>query len=196
MLLEGLASFARFGLFLLLSFWAIVGAFVAGSFLDDPRRHVVGYAAMASILVAMTYSLRKWLPALKRLGPLPLWLRYHKVLAVTATAAAVVHAGSGEMPRGLALLTILTMLVTALSGVVGAVIHARALRERQQMRVELKREGFSDREIEERIFLLSLSEAAFREWKRIHKPITYAFFVLLAVHVAAMLVFSGALDSG
>ncbi len=195
-MLEGLTSFARFGLFLILSFWAIVGAFVAGSFLDDPRRHLVGYLAAVSILVAMVYSLRKRLPALKRLGPIPRWLRYHKVLAVTATAAAVVHAGAGEMPRGLALLTIVSMLVTALSGVVGAVIHARALRERQEMRAELRREGFTDREIEERIFLLSLSEAAFREWKRIHKPITYAFFGLLTVHVVAMIVFAGVLDRG
>lgn len=195
-MIEGLSTFARFGALLLVSFWAIVGAFVAGSFLGDTPRHVIGYAAAGSILLAQAYSLRKRLPALKRLGSLPSWLRYHKALAIAATALAVIHAGSGEMPRGLALVTVVAMLVTALSGVVGAYIHARALRERSQLRTELKKEGFSDAEIEERIFLLSLSEATFREWKTIHKPITYAFFGLLALHVVVMLVFSGVLDRG
>lgn len=194
--LAGIEPFLRFALLCLVAFWVIVGGFVVGAQFSDTTRHIIGYAGTTAMVLAQFYSLRKRWPALSRFGSLKDWLQRHKVLALLGSAIVVVHAGSGQMPRGLAMLAILLMLVTALSGVVGHFIHARALKARSELRAELKKQGMSDAQVEEELFMLSFSEAAFREWKRIHHPITNAFFAVTLIHILSMLFFGGVVTRG
>ncbi len=194
--LAGLEPFIRFALLCLVAFWVIVGGFVIGAQFDDTARHVIGYVGTGAMLLAQFYSLRKRWSALSRFGSLRDWLQRHKGLALAGSALVVVHGGSGTMPRGLAMLAILLMLVTTLSGVVGHYIHARALKARSELRAELKKQGLSDAQIEDELFMLSFSEAAFREWKRVHHPITNAFFAVTLIHILSMMFFGGVLKRG
>lgn len=191
--LAGTEVFLRFALLALVSFWLIGGAFVGGSFLDATVRHVLGYAGTALILIAQVYFLRKRFPALAWLGPVRVWMKRHEVLTIVGSLLVVAHAGGRDVPKGLALLSIVFMLVTCISGMIGAYIHQRAVRARGELKAQLRREGKKEAEIEDELYLLSLSETAFREWKRVHRPITWFFMVTMTLHIFFMILFGGAL---
>lgn len=196
-MLTSLLPFLRFALLALAAFWAIVGASLAGSFLGDTTRHVLGYAGFGLILAAQLYFLRKRSTALARLGTVKQWFGRHQIFTMIGALMVVVHSGGGgRMPKGIALVAVVLMLVTVISGMVGAYIHAQAVRARSQLRAELKQKGLSAAEVEDELVMLSFSEAAFRDWRKIHKPITMGFFLATAVHIAAMILFGGPLDRG
>ncbi len=187
-------AFARFiGLFLLTAGIIVVGL-TAGGAMTAAERHLVGYAGTAFILLAQLYALRKKFPALARLGPLKLWMERHQTMTLVGAALVVVHAGGGDPPRGLALMSFILMLATVLSGLVGAWIHSRAVKAKSQLRAELKQQGVPAGEIEDRVFLVSMTESTFRYWRTVHAPITVTFFATLVLHVAAMIFFGGVLN--
>lgn len=191
-MLAGIEPFLRFALLCIGAFWVIAGAFIAGSFLDGTVRHLIGYAGTFLILVAQVYFLRKKYPSLAWLGPVRVWMKRHEVLTLIGSALVVVHAGGNGMPSGLAMVSIILMLVTAISGMVGAYIHQNAIRARGEMRAELRKQGRSPAEIDEELYLVTLSESAFREWKRVHQPITWGFLVTMVFHIFFMILFGGA----
>ncbi len=192
-LLAGVETFLRFILLSLVSFWLIGGAFVLGSFLDGTVRHALGYLGTLLILVAQVYFLRKRYQSLAWLGPIRVWMKRHEILTIVGSLLVVVHAGGRDVPKGLALISIVFMLVTAISGMIGAYIHNRAVRARGELRAELRKQGKKEAEIEEELYLLSLSESAFREWKRVHRPITWFFLATMTLHIFFMILFGGSL---
>lgn len=195
-LLAGILPFLRFALLAMVAFWAIVVAFLAGSFFSDTARHVLGYAGFGLIMAAQIYFLRKKHAALAVLGTIKAWFGRHQILTMVGALLVVMHSGGGEMPRGMALVSIVLMLVTVISGMVGSYIHGQALRARAQLRAELKQKGLSASEVEDELVMLSFSEAAFRDWKKIHHPITMGFFIATMIHIAAMIFLGGPLVRG
>lgn len=190
-MLLAFGAFARLiGLFFATAGIIVIG-FTVGRGMGDAARHLIGYAGTILILLAQTYSLRKRLPVLARFGPLKLWMACHQLLTLLGSALVVVHAGGGDPPRGLALLSFLLMLAAVLSGLVGAWIHARALKARSAMRSELRKQGLSEADVEDQLFLVTMTESTFRSWRSIHRPITMSFFATLFLHVVAMFLFGG-----
>ncbi len=191
-MLAGIEPFLRFALLCIGAFWVIAAAFIAGSFLDGTVRHLIGYLGTFLILLAQVYFIRKKYPKLTWLGPVRVWMKRHEVLTLVGSALVVVHAGGNGMPSGLAMVSIVLMLVTAISGMVGVYIHNKAIRARSEMRSELRKQGKKDAEIEEELYLVTLSESAFREWKRVHQPITWGFMLTMTLHIFFMILFGGA----
>lgn len=180
----------------ILAFWVIVGGFFLGSQMLNVERHLIGYAGTGLILLAQVYTVRKRYPKILKFGTLKGWMAAHRVMTLTGAGLVIIHTGSSEMPQGIALITAVIMMVTTLSGVVGAYIHNHAIRERAALRQSLAQQGLSKQAIEDELYLISFSEATFRDWKKIHQPITMAFFAALFIHVLSMIYYGGILQRG
>ncbi len=172
----------------------LVIGFQIGTLFDDRIRHILGYLGTFAMLFGQMYYMRKKFPQLARLGTLKVWLERHEFLAIFGTFLIVVHAGDGTPPRGMALLTFILMLVTAISGALGSFIHKQILKEKSEMRARLKSQGLDAAAIEDEMYAVSFTEEAFRNWKKVHMPITMAFFTMLLLHMFSMIFFGGLLD--
>lgn len=190
-MLLAFGSFARLIALFIATAGIIVVGFTLGSGMSAAERHLLGYSGTILIILAQGYSLRKRLPLLARFGPLKVWMSRHQTLTILGSALVVVHAGGGQPPKGLALVSFLLMLASVISGLAGAWIHARALKARSELRSELRRQGLSDAQVEDELFIISMTESTFRSWKAVHRPITVSFFATLALHVMAMYLFGG-----
>lgn len=187
---------ARFAILFVTAVASISVALTIGSGLSDTGRHEAGYIGLGLLMIGQLYYVRKKWPNLFPFGTLKGWMAGHRSLTAIGTFLIIVHAGDGDAPRGLAALALIFMLATALSGMTGSYIHSHAARARAAFRADLKRQGFDDAAIEEELFLLSFSEQAFRQWRKVHVPITAAFFTLTVLHVFAMILFGGVVNHG
>jgi len=98
-----------------------------------------GLLAFALFLFLWLYPVRKRLPRARFLGPVPRWLDAHIVAGALMPVAGAIHAGFRF--NGLIGLGYFSMLVVAISGVVGRYLYVRIPRGRAGL--ELSREQVS-----------------------------------------------------
>lgn len=152
------------------------------------KGHIVGWIGLAVILLVFIYPLRK---RYRRKAGWPRgWFRVHQVAGVVGPVLIFIHAG----PHFHALapvLAMLAMVIVVVSGVLGLVVHRKALHVLNEKREELLSQGLSQADVEDQLYDLASSEETFRVWQIIHAPMVILFLALVATHIIGALYFGG-----
>jgi len=148
----------------------------------------LGIPGTLLILASFGYSLRKRKAI--RLGRPAQWLRLHEWLAWLGSVLVLVHAGI-HFNAILAWLAAGAMLINVISGLTGKLLLDRSRRHLEQARRQLREQGLSEPQIEERMYWDSLTFDVVKRWRLIHLPITLAFAALACAHISSELLFWG-----
>lgn len=111
--------------------------------------HQLGIAGASMMVLMLLYSVRKRVGALRRLGPLSRWLDVHIYLGVFGPLLVVLH--STFKVQGLVALSFWSMVVVALSGVLGRYLYLQIPRTRAGEERALAELEAEDRELSERL---------------------------------------------
>jgi len=107
--------------------------------------HKLGIMGASMMVLMLLYSVRKRVGALRRLGPLSRWLDVHIYLGVFGPLLIVLH--STFKVQGLVALSFWSMVVVALSGVLGRYLYLQIPRTRAGEEVALAELEAEDREL-------------------------------------------------
>jgi hypothetical protein len=107
--------------------------------------HKLGITGTTMMVLMLLYSLRKRVGALRRLGPLSGWLDVHIYLGVFGPLLVVLH--STFKVQGLVALSFWSMVVVALSGVLGRYLYLQIPRTRAGEELALAVLETEDREL-------------------------------------------------
>lgn len=119
--------------------------------------HALGITGSSMMLLMLGYSVRKRVGALRRLGPLARWLDVHILLGVVGPALVVLH--SSFKVQGLVALSFWSMVVVALSGVLGRYLYLQIPRTKAGEALSLAELQARDRELHARLRALGLDAA-------------------------------------
>lgn len=148
----------------------------------------LGIVGTLLILSSFRYSLRKR-KIISSGNPVTL-LRRHEYLAWLGSLLILVHAGI-HFNSILGWLAVWAMLINIGSGLAGKFLLERARKRMLEARQTMLRQGVPEVELEERIYLDTLSFDAVKQWRAVHFPITLAFGVLALAHIIAVFLFWG-----
>lgn len=101
-----------------------------------PISFYLGILGFGLILLTNPYSLRKKWSFLKKFGSLSGWLNFHIFCGLFGPTCIVFH--SGFKVRGLVGISFWSMVIVAVSGVIGRYIYVQILREERQTGEEIK----------------------------------------------------------
>jgi hypothetical protein len=107
--------------------------------------HKLGIAGTSMMVLMLLYSVRKRVGALRRAGPLSRWLDVHIYLGVFGPLLVVLH--STFKVQGLVALSFWSMVVVALSGVLGRYLYLQIPRTRAGEELALAELENEDREL-------------------------------------------------
>jgi hypothetical protein len=120
--------------------------------------HPLGVAGSAMMIVMLAYSLRKRLPAMRRMGPTSVWLDYHILLGISGPIFVILH--SSFKVQGLVALSFWSMIAVALSGVAGRYLYRQIPRTREGAELSLAEVERLDVELSRQLIdQLGLSES-------------------------------------
>jgi hypothetical protein len=148
----------------------------------------LGIPGTLLILGSFGYSLRK--RKVIRSGNPARLLRLHERMAWLGSLLILVHAGV-HFNSILGWLAIWAMLLNVGSGLTGKFLLERSRRRLSHARLEMHQQGFSDQELEERLYWDSLTFDVVKQWRVVHFPITIAFAALATAHIVAVFLFWG-----
>ncbi len=131
--------------------------------------HPLGVAGSTMMVLLLGYSLRKRVRALRRLGPLSRWLDVHIFLGLLGPVLVILH--SSFKVQGLVALSFWSMVVVALSGVLGRYLYLQIPRTRAGEALSLEELQARDRVLSRRLGLeFGLDEAALRRLEALSTP--------------------------
>jgi hypothetical protein len=148
----------------------------------------LGIVGTVMILASVRYSLRKR-KIISSGNPISL-LRQHEYMAWIGSLLVLVHAGI-HFNSILGWLAVWAMLINIGSGLAGKFLLDRARKRMVQARQAMLRQGVPEAELEDRVFLDTLTFDAVKQWRAVHFPITLAFVVLALAHIIAVFLFWG-----
>lgn len=146
----------------------------------------LGIPGVLLIVLSFGHTLRKR-GIIKSRDPMRL-MRLHERMAWLGSLLILVHAGV-HFNAILAWLAVGAMVINVGSGLTGKFLLARVRRRLDSARQQMRDEGLSAAEIEERLQRDSLTFGIVRQWRIVHFPITLAFAVLALAHIVSALLF-------
>lgn len=148
----------------------------------------LGIVGVLLIIGSFGYSLRK--RQLIHVGqPLRL-LRLHERMAWLGSLLVLVHAGI-HFNALLGWLAVGAMLVNVGSGLTGKFLLERSRKRLLAAREKMQRQGLSDADLEEHLYVDTLTFDVVKQWRRVHFPISLAFAVLALAHIISIFLFWG-----
>jgi len=150
--------------------------------------HVVGWVGLAVTLTVFVYSVKKRFD--RKAGWPRVWFMVHQVAGVFGPLLILVHAG-WHFHALVPLLTLIVMGFVVVSGVIGVVVHRKALALLNNTRKKLASLGLSQATVEDRLYDLVSGEETFRVWQIVHVPMVMLFLALLISHILGALYFGG-----
>ena len=111
--------------------------------------HSLGVVGASMMVLMLGYSVRKRVPALRRLGPLRRWLDLHIFLGIVGPSLVVLH--SAFKVQGLVALSFWSMIAVAASGVFGRYLYLKIPRTRAGEEMNLAAFERVDAELTERL---------------------------------------------
>lgn len=128
--------------------------------------HPLGWAGSAMMILMLLYSVRKRMRAMRNAGAIGVWLDYHILLGICGPVFVILH--SSFKVHGLVALSFWSMIVVALSGVLGRYLYRQIPRSRAGDELSLSEvheldEALSGRLVEE----FGLEPAAIEELDQI-----------------------------
>jgi hypothetical protein len=148
----------------------------------------LGIVGTLLIVFSFRYSLRKR-KLIASGNPVTL-LRWHEYLAWLGSLLILVHAGI-HFNSILGWLAVWAMLINIGSGLAGKFLLERARKRMLEARQTMLRQGVPEAELEERVYLDTLTFDVVKQWRAVHFPITLAFAVLALAHIIAVFLFWG-----
>jgi UPF0716 family protein affecting phage T7 exclusion len=148
----------------------------------------LGIAGTLLILGSFRYSLRK--RKIITSGNPTTLLRRHEYMAWIGSLLILVHAGI-HFNSILGWLAVWAMLVNIASGLAGKFLLDRARKRMFDAREKMLRQGVPEAELEERVYLDTMTFDVVKQWRAVHFPITLAFAVLALAHIIAVFLFWG-----
>jgi hypothetical protein len=148
----------------------------------------LGIPGTLLILGSFGYSLRK--RKLIRFGQPARLLRLHQRMAWLGSLLVLVHAGI-HFNAILGWLAVWAMLIDVGSGLTGKFLLERSRRRLEAARQRMQQQGLSAEELEERMYLDSLTFDVMKQWRAVHLPVTLAFAVLAVAHIIAIFLLWG-----
>ena len=180
-----------------LPFFAALAVLAASALLVDAILHVfdavwvgryLGIPGTLLIIGSFGYSLQK--RKLISLGRPVTLLRLHERMAWAGSLLVLVHAGI-HFNAILGWLAVWAMLINIGSGLTGKFLLQRSRRRLEETSGEMRSQGLSAREVDERMYWDSLTFDVVQQWRRVHFPITLAFAVLATAHIISVFLFWG-----
>ncbi|MBK9572295.1 MAG: hypothetical protein IPO43_05975 [Rhodoferax sp.] len=148
----------------------------------------LGIPGTLLILLSFVYSLRK--RRLVGFSQPAVLLRWHQRMAWFGSLLVLVHAGI-HFNAILGWLAVWAMLVDVGSGLTGKYLLDRSRRRLEQARQRMRQQGLSADELEERLYVDSLTFDVMKQWRSVHLPVTLVFAVLALAHIIAIFLFWG-----
>lgn len=148
----------------------------------------LGIPGTLLIIASAVYSLRK--RKLIQYGHPARLLRWHEALAWLGSMLVLVHAGI-HFNAILGWLAVCAMLINVGSGLTGKFLLDRARRRMEEARQRMRERGLTEVELEDLLYLDSLTFDVVKQWRVVHFPITLAFAVLATAHMVAIFLFWG-----
>lgn len=170
---------------------------VAATLLIDALLHVMNVVWIGrylgipgSLLIAGSfwYSLRR--RRIVSTGHPGALLRLHERMAWFGSLLVLVHAGI-HFNAILPWLAVVAMLANVGSGLTGKFLLERSRKRLNEARERMRDHGIPAEDLEDCLFLDSLTYDVVKQWRVVHMPITLAFAVLAVAHVLAVLMFWG-----
>lgn len=180
-----------------LPFFLALAALAAAALLFDAFLHVfnavwvgryLGIPGVLLIIGSFGYSLRK--RKLISLGRPVTLLRLHERMAWAGSLLVLVHAGI-HFNAILGWLAVWAMLINIGSGLTGKFLLQRSRRRLEDTSRDMRRQGLSPLEVDERMYWDSLTFDVVKQWRSIHFPIAFAFAVLATAHIISVFLFWG-----
>jgi hypothetical protein len=148
----------------------------------------LGIPGVLLIIGSFGYSLRK--RKLITTGKPATLLRLHERMAWAGSLLILVHAGI-HFNAILGWLAVWAMLVNIASGLTGKFLLQRARIRLEEARTQMRAQGLSGAELEDKLYWDSLTFDAVKQWRVVHYPITLAFAVLALGHIVSIFLFWG-----
>jgi UPF0716 family protein affecting phage T7 exclusion len=148
----------------------------------------LGIVGTLLILFSFRYSLRKR-KLISSGNPVTL-LRWHEYLAWLGSLLILVHAGI-HFNAILGWLAVWAMLVNVASGLAGKFLLERSRKRMLEARQTMLRQGVPEAELEQQVYMDTLTFDVVKQWRAVHFPITLAFGVLALAHIIAVFLFWG-----
>ena len=148
----------------------------------------LGIPGLILIIASFSYSLSK--RKIISVSKPAVLLRLHERMAWAGSLLILVHAGihfNAILPG----LATSAMLVNIASGLTGKFLLQRARKRLDETTREIRAQGLSPAETEDRLYWDSLTFDVVRKWRAVHYPITLAFAVLATAHVLSIFFFWG-----
>jgi hypothetical protein len=146
----------------------------------------LGIVGVLLVLLSFRYSLRKR-KIITSGNPVTL-LRRHEYLAWLGSLLILVHAGI-HFNSILGWLAVWAMLINIGSGLAGKYLLERSRKRMLAARQTMLDRGIPEAELEEHVYLDTLTFDAVKQWRAVHFPITLAFTVLALAHIIAVCLF-------
>ena len=148
----------------------------------------LGIPGLILIIASFSYSLSK--RKIISVSKPAVLLRLHERMAWAGSLLILVHAGI-HFNAILPWLATSAMLVNIASGLTGKFLLQRARKRLDETTREIRAQGLSPAETEDRLYWDSLTFDVVRKWRAVHYPITLAFAVLATAHVLSIFFFWG-----
>jgi hypothetical protein len=150
--------------------------------------HAFGWAGLLLTLLVFVYPVRKRHSPARR-WPHG-WFQVHMAAGVLGPLLIFLHSGA-HYHALVPVLALVSLVIVALSGIIGQAVHALALRGLNDQRRLLQHDGLSNGEIDLRLHRLASEEKAFRLWQVIHAPMTILCVALILIHMTGAWFFAG-----
>ena len=153
------------------------------------HRLLTGLVGTFLVIVSFGYSLRKRKIFITK-GAMKGWLLSHEWLAIAGCFIIFIHTGT-HIKAIVPVLTLVFLFVTFISGLIGRYVYNTTKGELKARRKEFKKEGYSDQEIEQKIWALTVTSSALSKWRTVHMPIVSILAILVLYHTVSALYFRG-----
>jgi hypothetical protein len=170
---------------------AVVVAAAAEQLVAHPgsmARRVIGLLGFLILLAVLLYPLRK--RKIIRWGAMRRWLEVHEALGMAGPLITLVHSGL-HLHNPIAVLAEVLALVTMFSGFAGRSLHQEVKSGLSGLRAELKAQGLSPDEIEERLVLVAGASTLLSRWRMVHYPLTAALYTAALFHIVGVFYYGG-----
>ena len=105
---------------------------------------------------------------------------------------AFIFIQTGKHLNAIILIIALIFMFTAfISGLIGRYIYDKARTRLKMQRDDLKQKGLSEKDIEQRLWVLIITSNTLSKWRAVHKPIVSVLIIMVLYHAVSALYFGG-----
>lgn len=152
------------------------------------RGHLIGWLGFAMMLAVFGYTIKKRFG--RKTGWPKGWFRMHQAAGIIGPMLILIHAGA-HFHALVPFFALMAMSIVATSGIIGILVHRKAVSMLNATRKELLSQGLSGEDVDERLFDLASDEETFRIWQVIHVPMVIIFMALAIIHIGGAIYFGG-----